>query len=237
MDSYKILDWDSELFDFKVAAISQLKLDEKLLTDILNDLKSQNVGLVYWEPDARDSISCNAADRLNGLSVGVKRIYIAGLPNMEDQYKVNDANFTTLRDKAIREDLISLVLERAVHSRFYRDPEIRKSHYKALLMRWINSSIDDNTIFVTMDQQHLVGFVSLNEKDANGNIDFIVVDKQYAGKGIGKKLLSHSHYWLADKGYKNVQAVTQKENAVACKMYEKSGYSISEDRSSYHFWL
>ncbi len=237
MDNYRILEWDSDVFNCKVAAILPLKLDEKPLADILDDLRAQNVRLVYWGPDAQHSSSCNAADSLNGLFTGIKRIYLADLSHMEDQYKITDANLMVHNASDISEDLINLVLERAVNSRFYRDPKIRNKHYKAMITQWISNSIDYNMVFVTMDKQNLVGFVSLNQKDSNGNIDFIVVDKQYAGKGVGKKLLSHSHHWLVTHGYKHVQAITQKENIEACNMYEKMGYCINIEQAFYHFWF
>ncbi|MCK4598748.1 GNAT family N-acetyltransferase [Candidatus Bipolaricaulota bacterium] len=237
MRKYKLLDWDSNVFKFSVAAILPLSLSQESLGGILTDLRSSGVCLVYWSPMAEDRESCKAAEALGGFNTGVKRTYLAELSCMALEFKAQSANVVVWDSNANGHELIKLTQARAIHSRFFKDPKIREKHYEAVLKKWIDDSIENRTIFVTKDGNTTAGFISLNEKDGIGNIDFIVIDEAHSGKGLGRELLFHAHGWFASKGYKFVQAITQKENTIACKMYEKYGYYIKEQRAFYHFWL
>lgn len=237
MNNYKLLGWDSKVFNFNVAAIVPRNLDEQSLENILDDLNKQNVRLVYWAPNTDDEISCGAAESLGGFKTGIKRTYIADLTILEPHLKIKSMNVMNNKLEVSKAELVNLTLERAFHSRFYRDPRIEKRHYKAVITKWITDSVDNHTIFVINDQQKIIGFVSLNQKNDIGNIDFIVVAESHSGKGIGKELLFHAHHWFISNGYKFVQAITQKENISACNMYDKFGYYIKEEQTFYHFWL
>lgn len=234
---YKILEWDSEVFGFNVAKIMPDSLGSTELEEILNDLKKKNVSLVYWSFHVHEKRSRKAAEDMGGFLTGQKITYISHLENMpeislDSQYQPEEYS-ETIPDG----DLINLILQGAVYSRFYVDPRISKKQYENLHKLWIANSVRNSTIFVFRKNNRIIGFVSLNEKDNRGNIDFIVVDKLFRGQGIGKCLLSHAHKWLILNGYDIVQAVTQKENIVSCKLYEKYGYHPEKTENFYHFWI
>jgi len=236
MKDSNILDWDSHVFKFPVAAILPLNVSQESLEGILADLRSSGVCLVYWSPMAEDRESCEAAEALGGFNTGVKRTYFAELSCMPLEFKVKSANAVGWDSNASKHELIKLTQARAIDSRFFKDPKSREKHYEAVMEKWIDDS-ENGSLFVTKDGNTIKGFISLNEKDGNGNINFIVIDEAYSGKGLGRELLFHAHGWFASKRYKFVQAITQKENSIACKMYEKYGYYIKEQRAFYHFWL
>ena len=237
MSDYKILDWDSNILGFKVAGIVRTQLNGSALARVLAKLREQHIRLAYWGPEANDAISRVAADELNGFLTGVKRIYLVDVPDLAERNWVADETFPIVLNENVGESVTNLVLKRAVHSRFYRDPRMRDSFYTDIMSEWIRGSIENDTIFVELDGSQLVGFVSLNDRDGNGNIDVIAVDQRYAGRGYGSRLLAHAHHWFAANGRKRIQAVTQRENEVACSMYEKMGYRVDEEKAFYHFWL
>ena len=237
MRNYKLLDWDSNVFKFPVAAILPLSLSQESLGGILADLKSNGVCLVYWSPMVEDRESCKAAEALVGFKTGVKRTYVADLSCMAPAFKAKSANLVVWDSNASVQELKKMTIARAIHSRFFKDPKIREKHYEAIMKKWIDDSIENQSIFVTKDGNTIVGFISLNEKDGNGNVDFIVIDEAHSRVGLGRELLFHAHGWFASNGYKFVQAITQKENTIACEMYEKYGYHIREQSAFYHFWL
>jgi ribosomal protein S18 acetylase RimI-like enzyme len=130
-----------------------------------------------------------------------------------------------------------LILQGGIYSRFYVDPKVGRERYERLHKLWMNNSVRDNTIFITKKNNYIIGFVSLNEKNERGNIDFIVVDKKHRGKGLATALMIYAHNWFFSKGCANVQADTQENNINACNMYNKLGYKQEKIQKFYHFWL
>jgi len=239
ISEYNILEWDSNFFGFNVAKIAPKKLDFAELRKILRNLKKRNVSLVYWGSDNTDKESQEAAKSLNGVPTGQKKTYILDLKVLNTTIfsLPPDVQLEKYCKKEPNSDLINLIIQGGTYSRFYIDPKINKKQYEDLHKLWIANSVEKNNIFVINASNKIIGFVSLNEKDKRGNIDFIVVDETYRGKGLGTALMNHAHNWFVSKDYEIVQADTQQENINACNMYEKLGYHIEKIENFYHFWL
>ncbi len=234
---YTILDWDSEVFGFPVAKIIPEKLDTKKLGGILSDLKKSNVSLAYWAFDKGCANSQIAAESMHGFLTGIKIIYVADLEVISPAFISPTVQLKKYSGDGTNTEIINLTFQGAISSRFHIDPKITRKQYEDIHKIWINNSIKNNMIFVVEKNDSIIGFVSLNEKNKRGNIDFIVVDKSFGGKGFGGTLMRNAHRWFISRGFKTVQAVTQKENIAACRMYEKFGYQIEKEEYFYHFWL
>ena len=237
IQKYRILSWDSEFFGFIVARILPDKLDLKELKSILTDLKNRKASLAYWASNSKDGDLQKVAKTLGGFLTGEKIIYVANLKKISPSSLPLAIKIEEYEDKKPNKDLINLITRGGVYSRFYVDPKISRKQYEDLHKLWIVNSVKDNNIFITKDRNQIIGFVSLNEKDKRGNIDFIVVDESFRGKGVGTALLYQAHKWFISNGYNDVQAVTQKENVIASRMYAKCGYHIEKIERIYHFWL
>lgn len=57
-------------------------------------------------------------------------------------------------------------------------------------------------------------------------VEYIKVDKQYRGYGVGKKLIGQAKRWVKDGGMKGFMLETQSNNVRACKFYESCGFVI-----------
>jgi len=236
-NNYKILSWDSDFFGFLVVKIIPNKLNLKELEKILTDLKERNVSLVYFASDSEHEDSLTDAKSLGGFLTGQKITYILNLETIPISIQLSTVPLEEYGENKPNKDLVNLILQGGIYSRFYVDPKISRKQYESLHKLWLANSIKNNTLFVMKKNNTIVGFVSLNEKNKRGNIDFIVVDKSFRGRGFGSALLSQTHRWFVSKGYDAVQAVAQKENVIACKMYEKCGYKVEKIEKFYHFWL
>lgn len=234
---YSILKWDSNFFGFTVAKIITDKLNFKDLKKILTDLKKRNVSLAYFASDSANKDLQKAAKSLGGFLTGQKITYILDLKSIPAKSSVSAVPVEEYDKVKPNNDLIRLILQGGVYSRFHVDPKISDKQYRDLFTLWISNSTKNNTIFVIKRNDRIVAFVSLNEKDKRGNFDFITVDKSFRGRGFGNALLYNAHKWFVSKGYDIAQAVTQRENVVACNVYEKHGYHIEKIENFYHFWM
>jgi hypothetical protein len=236
VNNFKLLKWDSEVFQFPVARITEPNLNVQSLKSSLKKLKDQNVRLVYWAPKSLDNKSCHSAEKLGGLFVGINRTYCCEISLMvklknKTQIQLNPVN------NSYRNNLIELILRRAISTRFFKDERIRETYYGSIITQWIDDSINNNVGFIYTKSDSLIGYISLNEKNSLGNIDYIIVDDKLATPGLGSQLLEYGHSWFIDNKYSSVIAITQKENISACKMYEKFGYRVINEESYYHFWI
>jgi len=237
MSGFEILKWDSDFFGFQVAKITAKDVNKAELESLLKKLKTLNVALAYLAADTRDSLSIESAESLNGFFTGQKVTYVSNLGYSKESTLSKSKEIKRFVEKKPDKDLINLIVDGGKFSRFYVDPKIKNKQYEELHKLWITNSVKNNTIFVIENNGKIIAFVSLNEKNNRGNIDFIVVDKKHRGKGLATKLMEHAHIWFALNGYKTVQADTQIKNVNACKMYEKLGYKKEKSEKIYHFWI
>lgn len=239
MDNYKLLDWDTNFFGFPVARITEEEITKQQATDLFATFQEQGIILVYWSFNAEKDELDSIAQKHHGFLTGIKIHYLLNLDEKQ-QYSIDPSSDMLLRkykEKKPTSDLFDLIIQGGIYSRFYTDPRIGKQRYRNLHKNWITNSVKDHTLYVLEKNENIIGFISLNECNQNANIDFIVVDENYRGHGLGKLLMNQAHNWAVNNNYTRIQADTQKENVKACSMYESFGYQPGKEEKFYHFWL
>ena len=77
---YQVLDWDSNFFGIKVARITQPDLNTQGLSNILSELKLQQVRLAYWPSDRKcedaviKTLGGNLADRKTTFAIHLRSL-------------------------------------------------------------------------------------------------------------------------------------------------------------------
>ena len=67
-----------------------------------------------------------------------------------------------------------------------------------------------------------------------GYVEDLVVNPEYRGLGIGRKLLEHGIQWSRENGFPGVMLETQDDNVPACMLYQSCGFVLSGfDRNVY----
>ena len=65
-------------------------------------------------------------------------------------------------------------------------------------------------------------------------VEDLVVNPEYRGLGIGRRLLEHGIQWARENDYPGVMLETQDDNVPACTLYQSSGFVLSGfDRNVY----
>ncbi len=78
--------------------------------------------------------------------------------------------------------------------------------------------------FVAKDDDKLVGFITGFSYYSEVTINNLVVRKEYRGKGIGTKLIRKVEKHFENKGFNNINLVTN--DFQAPKFYEKCGFEL-----------
>lgn len=137
----------------------------------------------------------------------------------------------------INDRLIKLALQSGWKSRFKMDANLNNK-FEEMYFMWLKKSLDRTSaddFFVAMDNVKVVGFVSVLKTGNEGKIALIAVDEDYRGKGIGSNLVKKTEYWCVKNNLPALNVITQIENKLACRLYEKNHFTISNVDYIYHY--
>jgi ribosomal protein S18 acetylase RimI-like enzyme len=132
--------------------------------------------------------------------------------------------------------LLSLATRLTIGVAPWRDPD-----KVAIAVRgWIESSLasagqDGHTVLVTLLDDHVVGLVSLAEREHfTGELDAYIselaVDAAIEGRGAGRALMAAAEQWAAGRGLSRITLETGARNYRARHFYKRAGYQEEELR-------
>jgi dTDP-4-amino-4,6-dideoxy-D-galactose acyltransferase len=239
MEQFKILEWDSDFFGYKVASILPGKLNREQLANCLAEMKKAGVTLAYWQSDLNNE-ELEIATAQGGKNVDLKTIYGISLQDI----KLNDFPEYAFIQPYTRTDvdgkLIDLAIQSGIYSRFNSDDKIGYDKFVSLYTKWITQSVTHQIakeVLVSMEGDKITGMITLGEKNNSGNIGLIAVDESQRGKGVGKALINESLRYFIKQGYNSATVVTQGFNRPACVLYEKNGFEVLSQNPFFHFWF
>jgi dTDP-4-amino-4,6-dideoxy-D-galactose acyltransferase len=239
-NGFKILDWDSKFFGYKIASIkpSELKLSE--LKKIVNELKPLGVKLVYCFVSPEDEKSNTHLRKFCGLPVDEKITFSTRISGTEiymgsSFIKPYDLNYAS-------EKLKSIALQSGIYSRFKIDPKFKNNEYEKLYTEWIERSIRreiavEVLVYREDEDRDEKGMITLGLEENTGSIGLLAVDSEERGKSIGKKLVQSAFIYFREKRVNIVEVVTQAHNKGACGFYRSMGFEVKSIVNIYHLWI
>ncbi|MBF0225758.1 MAG: GNAT family N-acetyltransferase [Desulfobacterales bacterium] len=235
MKNYKILEWDTNFFGFKVAQIIPPILDTEQLQAVLACLRNKSVKLAYF-PSEKD-MSIKFDSNIASCLVDEKTTFIIGIKNIEF---TNTSIVNPYNSNILNKDLMSLAIQSGEYSRFCIDVNIPKPKFVELYTIWMERSIKKeiaDEVLVIKEGSKIVGMITLGNTNGRANIGLIAVDKNFRGRHYGQELIIAAKMWSNKNGYEYCQVVTQGKNIPACNFYKKCGFYIEKIEYYYHFWL
>lgn len=224
------LNWDSEFFGYPVGKI----VLEKGATFAAEAFKSKlsDFKLVYifspQELELKESSQIFLADK--------KVVFLKQLDKAK-QYEIK-AEINEY-DGPLSDDLLELVLESGIYSRFRVDKHFKNKEFERLYTEWILKSLDGGIaekVYVSRVDREMAGFITVGLKNGRTDIGLISVNEKFRGMSIASSLISVAcNYSIAKSIYK-IQVVTQGDNIPAMKLYQHNGFEIEEITYIYHYW-
>lgn len=229
MRTIDVLKWDSDFFGYPVGRID-ISGNTELPCVFIEEAHSFK--LVYFFADRELNVP--------GLDLVDKKVTLQHNIQLHPSFEAKSKDiraFDLSRDSY--EDLVQLALQSGTYSRFFIDKNFVNAEYERLYKEWIRTLVygDDSTIvLVHAEHNRLQGFIGMKIKDGKAEIVLIAVSTAYRGRGIGKKLINQALGELKEKGVIEVRVVTQDRNIPALKLYQGSGFNISNITYIYHYW-
>jgi len=234
IEAFKLLDWDSNFFGFKVATISAPFLNKEEIADVCNTMKKETIHLSYWKTPNEIT---EFPDQLNVNLADIACIYSIVLPLKTVKI---DKHIALYSDDIVSNELESIAIQCGVHSRFKTDKRFAKGSYERMYKTWIEKSVNRllaDDIIIYKKEDKIAGIVTVYVKNNIGFIGLFGIDESMRGIGIGKQLLNAAIAYFIDKKCDRAQVITQNDNKAACSIYEKCGFSIKQKSYCYHIWM
>tara|TARA_Y100000590_G_scaffold467958_1_gene648755 strand:- start:1267 stop:1953 length:687 start_codon:yes stop_codon:yes gene_type:complete len=122
--------------------------------------------------------------------------------------------------------IINIAKENNLDSRFMVDELIPSKFKKKYRSQWVRNFFNKKRgdyLFVSYQNNEIMGFILIIKKKKILNIDLIATSKKYRKKGIATSLINYTNNKLMKKSNRII-AGTQLNNFSAIKMYQKLGF-------------
>lgn len=234
---FRELEWDTEYFGKKSCRID---MQENInFKDVVNIEKiiSKYEFITITNSKGNSFNNNYIGNNLNAFLTDVnvqlrKNIVVTPIAKYEQNIEIKN-------NKQYNEQLLELADGIFKNSRFLNDKNIDVEKANGMYKNWVKNSFNKNEkYFITYKLKGgIIAFILFSEKnDQELTIELICVDDEFAGNGIGKKLMRKLDSYAMEKGYSTINVGTQVENINALNFYITFGYRISDIRYIYHLW-
>ncbi len=237
---YHQLDWDSQFFGYKIAAIRAQNLEFNALKNTIVELGEQDYKLAYCFAVPDDVISNSSLQRASGLLVDEKITFFMRINEADNFTTPPFDNIKSYKLDSASEKLKSLALQSGIYSRFKTDPNFHNAEYEKLYIEWIEKSVQRkiaDEVLVYSENEDEKGLITLGFKGNSGSIGLLAVDENERGKSIGRKLVWSALVCFREKKVNIVEVVTQNDNEGACGFYKSMGFEVKSIVNIYHLWI
>lgn len=251
------LSWDTELFDFKMANISHLLIDNsykyensfeikhKLMSFILQLCKNENIKHLSCRIDTSDFSSFHVLEKCGFKIMDTIVTYIFNgfkhnIPNVKELYKVrlfrnNDLNA-----------LLKLTTGSFLKNRFYKDIHLPKEKVDKLYREWVKnycSNLENNRAFVAEKKDEIIGFAIYKK---NRELEELCGIKIFGSglsavspqaKGAYPALVKAVIRDFISLSYVIAEFDTQVNNYEVIKIWQRFGLDFVRSKYTLHKWL
>lgn len=232
-DHYKILPWDSEFFNIKVAEVEKNSLAGAEKEKLYLDLAEEGVELAYYTADA--PVEEEVDGPFSFHLVNKKAPLIKYLSKTSEFHK----NISLFKGSVPTSELISLSYRAGDHSRFSSDPNLDSAKVKTLYELWITKSVQKemaDEVLVYILNNKIEGFITLRFRGLEGQTPLFAVSKEAEGKGVSFALMRAADSVLLQNGCTFCTSATQADNRAAVTVFKRHGCEIKPVEYVYHLW-
>src|SRR6266542_5436637 len=92
-----------------------------------------------------------------------------------------------------------------------------------------------NRVWICEHKNKIIGFLLLMDRGDAAQLRYFLIEPEYRGIGLGRKLLNLYMEFLRDCGYKESYLWTTQELYAAASLYKRLGFQLTEEKESTTF--
>ena len=229
--------WDSAFLGFPVGRLVAHKLDAPHLAALVAESQAAGTRLIYLVTDPTDTETANTARQLGARLIDRKLTFA----RPTNGPAVSRAFNAIERVTTYTPQLERLAWQSGDFSRFQRDENFAPHVFPDLYSHWLRASLSGELARVVLASQSPTGtetgLLTLSERAGSASIGLLAVDAAVRGQGIGRHLVEAARQQALGWGCTQLQVVTQRDNAPACRFYVRCGFGLVREEHLYHLWL
>ena len=234
------LGWDSGHFEMPTGIVGADVSTPDGLRQALGSAESDGLRLVYWLSTDVFIPDADMLARFGGRRIVGHRRYRRPITNL-DRRRAADPCCESLSGESPAPDVVDLAMTAGRYSRFRLDTRLPVDRFEAMYQTWITRSLSrelaDDVLVLRDKDRHIRSLVSYRVHDDTAQVGLISTGRWARRQGSGAAVLAEAHRRIGQSGLGSVVVSTQTENHAACRLFEKSGYSIVFQGSHYHFLM
>lgn len=229
------LEWDSDFFGYPVGSVVFDNDGLRIFDEVANKIRKEKYRLVSLFVSPSD-IELNTRVAQFGAVLRDQKTLFSKVPEAHSDYKNTIKEYHSAMSAT---EIIRLGLQAGHYSRFRLDENFINNEYERLYTRWVTDSIARIIAFktiVAVSDDSIIGMTTLGEKSGYADIGLVAVDSYHSGKGIGYDMVRYADNSAFEMKFDRIKVVTQMQNQIACKLYEKCNFTIERITNVYHYW-
>lgn len=241
MNSFcQYLDWDSNFFGVRIARLTTSRLTDEIIDNTRQWCTANHIDCLYFLADAADAATIRLAEDNHFRFVDIRMTFEKPITN--DLAAKERMTKSKIR-QVIPEDIPALrqIAKTSYRgTRFYNDTKFLTDLSDTLYETWIEKSCNGyaDAVFVAEIHGEPAGYISCHLSDpSTGQIGLIAVDEKRRGLQLGQELITEALHWFAAQDITNVTVVTQGQNHLALRLYQRCGFLTSSVQLWYHRWF
>ncbi len=238
-DPCKILEWDSQFFGFRIAAVSAREFDEGTPSRIHAWCEAHQIRCLYCLRDARDPTAIEALTAMGFASIDI-RLTFEQLLRPDGEAPLIDGGVIRLLRPNDLPRLVEIAGDAHEQTRFFADPNFPRVRARELYREWLRRDAHDRDAAVLVAEQDgiPVGYLSCRLDGIDGaSISLLGLKASYRSRGLGKALVRAALNHARARGRNRVITVTQGANAAARRVYESAGFRLVNTQVWLHRWF
>jgi RimJ/RimL family protein N-acetyltransferase len=240
----ELLDWDTRFWGFSVARVKRERIERAAMRAIDAWCWEHAIRCLYFLADDTDPTPHHAPESCGFRLVDIRTtlVYRQG----RSQCSPPAAGITIRDSRPADVPMLRLIARHSYDAtRFFRDPNFPRERCHRLYETWIARSCYGyaDVVLVAERAGRPIGYLSCHlAREATrgvgraGSIGLVGVSAEARGTGVGQALVAAGLDWFAARGVERVDVVTQGENRVAIRLYERCGFTLASAQRWYHKW-
>lgn len=236
------LEWDTNFFGYRIARVNSHILTETDAKAIDNWCLDNTIDCLYFLASSNDMNTVRIAENHHYRQVDARVVYEHKLENLVKEDGANSSYNLDIARVSDIPDILGMMTNSFVHSRFYYDPNFSEEQCNELYRTWLIRSVEDNfadRVFVMRKDDKAEAFLTckLDTDLSIGTMGLMNVAQLARGQSLSTRLTKSALNYFKQSDMKTGQVATQLRNIIANRLYQKSDFRIVEAYLWYHKWF